>query len=225
MHNYGSNSNFSAIKNLKLKDLGPLSGNGMLSDYQLFKRAPNADTAAWTLSATASSIVQTNPSVAVFENTGVQSESQWLLTLSPKDTILVSTRPIIKESSELRCWVFPNPVIGSSVWELNTNLPEEFRFQLMDSQGRRLKDLRFRQKGICYTTDLTLSYLFNALPMFHRLGRSAYKKDLTNVRKLCSALGNPENNFRTLHIAGTNGKGSVSHLLAAVFQEHGYKTG
>lgn len=71
----------------------------------------------------------------------------------------------------------------------------------------------------------TLAYLFNALPMFHRQGRSAYKKDLTNVRKLCSALGNPENNFRTLHIAGTNGKGSVSHLLAAVFQEHGYKTG
>lgn len=61
--------------------------------------------------------------------------------------------------------------------------------------------------------------------MFHRQGSSAYKKDLTNVRKLCSALGNPENNFRTLHIAGTNGKGSVSHLLAAVFQVHGYKTG
>lgn len=160
MHNYGSNSNFSAIKNLKLKDLGPLSGNGMLSDYQLFKRAPNADTAAWTLSATASSIVQTNPSVAVFENTGVQSESQWLLTLSPKDTILVSTRPIIKESSELRCWVYPNPVIGSSVWELNTNLPEEFRFQLMDSQGRQLKDLRFRQKGICNTTDLPAGSYF-----------------------------------------------------------------
>lgn len=70
-----------------------------------------------------------------------------------------------------------------------------------------------------------LTYMFQALPMFHRQGKSAYKKDLTNVRLLCNALGNPENNFRSIHIAGTNGKGSVSHMLSAVLQKHGYKTG
>lgn len=70
-----------------------------------------------------------------------------------------------------------------------------------------------------------LTYMYQALPMFHRQGKSAYKKDLTNVRLLCNALGNPENNFRSIHIAGTNGKGSVSHMLSAVLQKHGYKTG
>ena len=71
----------------------------------------------------------------------------------------------------------------------------------------------------------TLDYLFNALPMFQRVGASAYKADLTNTLFLCSHLGNPEKRFKTLHIAGTNGKGSTSHALAAVFQAAGYKTG
>jgi len=71
----------------------------------------------------------------------------------------------------------------------------------------------------------TLDYLFNALPMFQRVGASAYKADLTNTLFLCSHLGNPEKRFKTVHIAGTNGKGSTSHALAAVFQAAGYKTG
>jgi len=71
----------------------------------------------------------------------------------------------------------------------------------------------------------TLDYLFNALPMFQRVGASAYKADLTNTLSLCSHLGNPEKRFKTVHIGGTNGKGSTSHALAAVFQAAGYKTG
>ena len=71
----------------------------------------------------------------------------------------------------------------------------------------------------------TLDYLFNALPMFQRVGASAYKADLTNTLFLCSHLRNPEKRFKTVHIAGTNGKGSTSHALAAVFQAAGYKTG
>src|SRR3982750_2299684 len=71
----------------------------------------------------------------------------------------------------------------------------------------------------------TLDYLFTRLPMFSRIGAAAFKKDLTNTRKLCGALGNPQDNFRSIHIAGTNGKGSVSHMLAAVLQASGYKTG
>ncbi len=71
----------------------------------------------------------------------------------------------------------------------------------------------------------TLDYLFNALPMFQRVGASAYKADLTNTLSLCEHLGNPQETFKTIHVAGTNGKGSTSHALASVFQTAGYKTG
>ena len=71
----------------------------------------------------------------------------------------------------------------------------------------------------------TLSYLYEQLPMFTRVGAVAYKKDLHNTIELCAALDNPHNRFRTIHIAGTNGKGSTSHMLAAILQQAGYKTG
>lgn len=71
----------------------------------------------------------------------------------------------------------------------------------------------------------TIDYLFNALPMFQRIGASAFKKDLNNTLALCSHLGNPEKKFKSIHVAGTNGKGSTSHTLAAILQSAGYKTG
>jgi dihydrofolate synthase / folylpolyglutamate synthase len=71
----------------------------------------------------------------------------------------------------------------------------------------------------------TLEYLYNKLPMFSRIGSDAIKKDLTNTLLICEALGNPQNKFKSIHIAGTNGKGSVSHMLAAILQTAGYKTG
>lgn len=73
--------------------------------------------------------------------------------------------------------------------------------------------------------DETLHYLFSALPMFHRVGPAAYKANLDNTIAMCNLLGNPEKNLVCIHVAGTNGKGSVSHLLAAVFQQAGFKTG
>ncbi len=75
------------------------------------------------------------------------------------------------------------------------------------------------------TYQSTLDYLFGRLPMFSRIGKAALKPDLTNTIKLCSALSDPQHNFKSIHIAGTNGKGSTSHSLAAVFQQAGYKTG
>lgn len=75
------------------------------------------------------------------------------------------------------------------------------------------------------TYQQTISYLYEQLPMFTRIGAAAFKKDLTNTIKLCQELGNPQEKFVAIHIAGTNGKGSVSHMLAAVFQEAGYRTG
>lgn len=61
--------------------------------------------------------------------------------------------------------------------------------------------------------------------MFSRMGSAAFKKDLTNTKLLCEALGYPHQKFKSIHVAGTNGKGSVSHMLAAIFQTAGYKTG
>jgi len=58
--------------------------------------------------------------------------------------------------------------------------------------------------------DQTLEYLFTQLPMFSRVGAAAYKPDLTNTIKLCEALGNPQDQFKSIHVAGTNGKGSTS---------------
>jgi dihydrofolate synthase/folylpolyglutamate synthase len=71
----------------------------------------------------------------------------------------------------------------------------------------------------------TLDYLFTQLPMFSRVGAAAYKPDLTNTIRLCEALGNPQHQFKSIHVAGTNGKGSTSHMLASVLQTAGYKTG
>lgn len=71
----------------------------------------------------------------------------------------------------------------------------------------------------------TIQYLFHRLPMFSRIGAAAYKEDLTNTIQLCEHLGNPHKKFKSIHVAGTNGKGSVSHMLAAILQTAGYKTG
>lgn len=71
----------------------------------------------------------------------------------------------------------------------------------------------------------TVEYLYSQLPMFSRIGSAAYKKDLQNTVVLCESLGDPYKKFKTIHIAGTNGKGSTSHMLAAILQEAGYKTG
>ena len=71
----------------------------------------------------------------------------------------------------------------------------------------------------------TLSYLYSRFPEYQLIGSLAYKPDLNNTIAICKLLGNPENNFKSVHIAGTNGKGSVSHMLASVLQCAGYKVG
>ena len=62
----------------------------------------------------------------------------------------------------------------------------------------------------------TLAYLYAQLPMFHRIGKAAYKADLGNTHALMDALGHPERGLKCVHVAGTNGKGSTSHMLASV---------
>jgi len=67
--------------------------------------------------------------------------------------------------------------------------------------------------------------MFNQLPVYQLQGASAYKKDLTNTLLLADYLGNPEKEIQCIHVAGTNGKGSTSHLLASILQEAGYSVG
>lgn len=71
----------------------------------------------------------------------------------------------------------------------------------------------------------TIDYLYNLLPVFHRIGAKAFKADLSNTLKLCEYLGNPQKKLKSIHIAGTNGKGSTSHFMASILQSAGYKTG
>lgn len=84
----------------------------------------------------------------------------------------------------------------------------------------------FYQKFIFLMTySQTTEYIFSKLPMFSRVGSEAIKNGFANILKLCEKLGNPQSKCKYVHIAGTNGKGSVSHMIAAVLQTAGYKTG
>jgi len=78
-------------------------------------------------------------------------------------------------------------------------------------------------KGMNY--EETLSWLYTQLPLFSRIGAAAYKADLDNTIAICSFLDNPQHKSKSIHVAGTNGKGSTSHMLAAILQQSGYKTG
>ncbi len=71
----------------------------------------------------------------------------------------------------------------------------------------------------------TVQWMFSQLPMYQRKGKQAFKKDLTNTIALANHLGNPEKQFKSIHVGGTNGKGSTSHMLASILQEQGYKVG
>lgn len=71
----------------------------------------------------------------------------------------------------------------------------------------------------------TVDWMFQQLPMYQQIGKRAFRTNLSNIQKLVQHLNNPQNLFKSIHVAGTNGKGSVSHILASVFQENGFKTG
>ena len=75
------------------------------------------------------------------------------------------------------------------------------------------------------TYEEVVSFLYDQLPVFHRVGKKAFKPGLGNIEALAGRLGNPQNSFKTLHIAGTNGKGSSSHFIASILQEQGFTVG
>ena len=67
--------------------------------------------------------------------------------------------------------------------------------------------------------------MFAKLPMYQNIGASAYKEDISNIISICDHLDNPQNKFKSIHVGGTNGKGSTSHILSSILQESGYKVG
>jgi dihydrofolate synthase/folylpolyglutamate synthase len=75
------------------------------------------------------------------------------------------------------------------------------------------------------TYNQTIEFLYSQLPAYHRIGKAAYKNNLDNITALDEYFGHPHTRYRTIHVAGTNGKGSVSHMISSVLQEAGYKTG
>ncbi|MFV0330849.1 MAG: bifunctional folylpolyglutamate synthase/dihydrofolate synthase, partial [Dysgonomonas sp.] len=75
------------------------------------------------------------------------------------------------------------------------------------------------------TYDETVEYLYNQLPVYQKVGGSAYKEGLDNSLALDQYFEHPHSKYKTIHVAGTNGKGSTSHLLAAILQQAGYKVG
>ena len=75
------------------------------------------------------------------------------------------------------------------------------------------------------TYNETVEWLYHKLPIYQRIGASAYRPGLERIDKMVDYLGNPHNKFQSIHIAGTNGKGSTAHLIASVFQQSGYKVG
>ena len=79
------------------------------------------------------------------------------------------------------------------------------------------------QDAVFTTYQDTLTFLYEQLPMFSRIGSKAYKADLNNIIALSEAIGNPHLKFKSIHIAGTNGKGSVSNMLAVILQTNNYK--
>ena len=93
--------------------------------------------------------------------------------------------------------------------------------------GTHINILMVAKIQYLYTMDYQscIEYLYSKLPMFSRTGAAALKMDLSNTIALCEALDDPQQRFKTIHVAGTNGKGSVSHMLASVMQEEGFKTG
>jgi len=88
------------------------------------------------------------------------------------------------------------------------------------------QNLKFKnQHSTLSVYQQTINWMFSQLPMYQRQGKTAFKKDLTNILAFSKYLGNPETKIKTIHVAGTNGKGSTSHLLASILQESGLKVG
>ncbi len=122
---------------------------------------------------------------------------------------------------------YPLPFLGLTCQDSAGKKPRRdkpFTVRRLSSTIHRLPSTIYRPPSTVNYKQ-TLEFLYAKLPMFHRIGAAAYKNNLNNTIALCEHLGNPQDKFKSIHVAGTNGKGSVSHMLAAVCQASGMKTG
>lgn len=100
-----------------------------------------------------------------------------------------------------------------------------YNYDAGQPQGIAPTKWEMKKENIYTRFNSTLNYMYTQLPMFQRVGKQAFKKDLTNIKLLCESMGNPFEKYPCIHIAGTNGKGSTAHLMSAILQAHGYKVG
>ena len=114
---------------------------------------------------------------------------------------------------------------GEDIWDLAARVRESVRKKFWVELEPEVCVVNGKERQADMRYEEILGKMFRSLPMFQRIGAAAYKPDLNNTLKLMSALNEPFRKFRSVHVAGTNGKGSCAHMLASVFQAAGYKTG
>lgn len=114
---------------------------------------------------------------------------------------------------------------GEDVWDLACRIRESVHKKFWVDMEPEVCAVNGYARTEAKRYEEILQIMFHSLPMFQRIGAAAYKPDLSNTEKLMSALNHPYKRFKSIHVAGTNGKGSCSHLLASVLQSAGYKTG
>ncbi|MBK9108660.1 MAG: T9SS type A sorting domain-containing protein [Saprospiraceae bacterium] len=172
LHNYGAQKSFSSFKSMKFDSIGFISNASPISDYALYKRNPNADTASWNFSSQASLLFPSSNGNVVFEPSRVQEEGQFLLTKSAHDTVIVSTTQKGSPSKEYFIMIYPNPSLGNQKCTLHSNIAQPVRFKLLDNNGRvlirktfsghsefELTDLPVGSYHCIFETDQKLSFL------------------------------------------------------------------
>lgn len=114
---------------------------------------------------------------------------------------------------------------GEDIWELAMRIKESVKKKFWVDMEPEVCVVNGKERMEEQRYEEVLDVMYHCLPMFHRIGAAAYKPDLSNTEKLMTALKEPYLRFKTIHVAGTNGKGSCSHMLASILQSAGYKTG
>jgi photosystem II stability/assembly factor-like uncharacterized protein len=140
---YGANERFSSFSEMTFKEVGRINQGSVLSDYTLFRRAPNADTAVWVWIDTAMALNNGPESRILFGETHIQQECQLLITKSWNDTLVVGQHDFGDLRPNPYADLFPNPAEAGEPVFLRTNLEGEVSFSLYDHNGRRLRKLKF----------------------------------------------------------------------------------
>ncbi|MBK9220742.1 MAG: T9SS type A sorting domain-containing protein [Saprospiraceae bacterium] len=146
LHNFGSNTSFTAFKNMNFQNIGAVSTQTTMDELKLFKRVPNADTSTWLFSDVSVGLQAGNNASAQFNKTKVQTQGQFLITKAISDTLVVGIdKPIAwNENPELA--IYPNPLTGDQLFNIETTLEGEVKTKLIDDKGRTIFMFSFHKK-------------------------------------------------------------------------------